>query len=96
MIHEKIPDSQLQEWDVEGGGGKWGREFYKSTSQFEPCIYVRKVNTGKFLLKEKEVFTRLFAKKFRFAIANWWHLAGKRKLNKMLRPIALVAILLYI
>jgi hypothetical protein len=43
------------------GGG--GREFYKSTSQFEPCIYVRKVNTGKFLLKEKEVFACLFAKK---------------------------------
>jgi hypothetical protein len=59
MIHEKIPDSQLQEWDVEG---EWGREFYKSTSQFEPCIYVRKVNTGRFLLKEKEVLTRLFAK----------------------------------
>jgi hypothetical protein len=32
----------------------------------------RKVNTGKFLLKEKEVFTRLFAKKFRFAIGGTW------------------------
>jgi hypothetical protein len=50
---------------VNSRNGMWrGREFYKSTSQFESCIYVRKVNTGKFLLKEKEVFASLFAKKY--------------------------------
>jgi hypothetical protein len=45
------------------GCGEWGGNSINQRRNLNPAYIVRKVNTGKFLLKEKEVFAWLFAKK---------------------------------